>query len=269
MKRTVPQQKIKRIVTNYKSTTPHVHYHDAYELYYMLDGNTTYYIGDRIYHIQSGNFVFIPRGILHRTDYESSEINERIYLHFSENIFTNELQEIKETLRDSRVLYVNKEHLPHLENLLTQIEQESKNDDNYQSFIMNLLIRELLVQLCRYKQNFKPTLSGTDKTIYQISKYISTHYQEPISLSALSREFNMSESYLSRKFKAHTGIGVIEYITYVRITNAEKLLQETDYSVTQIADRCGYSDSNYFSTVFKQIKGITPRQCRKQSNSLY
>ena len=73
----------------------------------------------------------------------------------------------------------------------------------------------------------------------------------------------MSESHLSRKFKAHTGIGINEYITYVRITNAEKLLRETELSVTEVADQCGYSDSNYFSTVFKRIKGITPQKCRK------
>jgi AraC family L-rhamnose operon transcriptional activator RhaR/AraC family L-rhamnose operon regulatory protein RhaS len=62
------------------------------------------------------------------------------------------------------------------------------------------------------------------------------------------------------------GIGINEYITYVRITNAEKILRETNLSVTQVADCCGYTDSNYFSTVFKHIKGIPPQRYRKQWN---
>lgn len=51
-----------------------------------------------------------------------------------------------------------------------------------------------------------------------------------------------------------------EFITYVRISNAEALLSGTDLSVTEIAGRCGYGDSNYFASVFKKIKGITPHR---------
>ena len=178
-------------------------------------------------------------------------------------LFSNELQEVREELYNSRVIYVQEEQLPYFEKLLQQIETEYHREDGYSSLMMNLYITELLVQLCRYKYSFKPVLSGTDRAIYAISKYISLHFQENISLAVLSYEFGMSESHLSRKFKAHTGIGINEYITYVRITNAEKLLRETELSVTEVADQCGYSDSNYFSTVFKRIKGITPQKCRK------
>ncbi len=254
---------ISRHVTTSKGGMRHVHYHDLHELYYMVKGSTTYYIGDKIYHVEQGNFVFIPKGILHKTDYEDNDSNERVLLCFGDMLFTNELQEVREELYNSRVIYVKEEQLPYFEELLKQTETEYQREDGYSSIMLNLYITELLVQLCRYKYNFKPVLSGTDRAIYAISKYISIHFQEPISLNALSREFGMSESHLSRKFKAHTGIGINEYITYVRITNAEKLLRETEFSVTQVADRCGYSDSNYFSTVFRRIKGITPQKCRK------
>ncbi len=254
-----------RQITTQRGGMLHVHYHDVHELYYMAKGSTTYYIGDKIYHVQQGNFVFIPKGILHKTDYEDNDKNERLLLNFSDMIFTGELQGVKEELRNCRVIYIEEERLPYFEELLKQIEAEYERADAYNSILLNLYITELLVQLCRYKYQFKPVLSGTDQAIYAISKYISTHFQESISLGELSREFAVSESHLSRKFKAHTGIGINEYITYVRITNAEKLLRETDMSVTDVAVHCGYSDSNYFSTVFKRIKGITPQKCRKQS----
>ena len=77
-------------------------------------------------------------------------------------------------------------------------------------------------------------------------------------MSLLSKKFALSESFLSRKFKAVAGMGLNEFITSVRIHNAEQLLAKGEYSVTRVAEMCGYSDSNYFASVFKKIKGTTP-----------
>jgi len=88
-------------------------------------------------------------------------------------------------------------------------------------------------------------------------------------LHILSKIFAMSESHLSRKFKYITGIGINEFITHVRMTNAEKLLRDKTLSITEVAQQCGYNDSNYFSTVFKKFKGISPlkfKQNKADSN---
>ena len=76
--------------------------------------------------------------------------------------------------------------------------------------------------------------------------------------------FAVSEGYLSRKFKQVTGMGLNQYITLVRISNGEKLLRESNLSVTEVAECCGYNDSNYFAAVFKRVKGVTPLRYRKQ-----
>lgn len=254
---------ISRQIATQKSSMPHVHYHDLHELYYMARGSTTYYIGNKIYHIQRGNFVFIPKGILHKTAYETQSSIERLLINFSDAIFTNELQEIKQELYSSRVINIPEEKIPFFEALLKQIESEDRQKDAYSPIVLRLHITQLLVALCRYKCHFTPVFSGTDQTIYDISKYISRHFQESFSLKELSQTFSMSESHLSRTFKFHTGIGLTEYITYVRITHAEKLLKETSLSITQIAQQCGYSDSNYFSTVFKRVKQLSPQKYRK------
>lgn len=255
---------ISRYVNTKKGGMPYVHYHNDHELYYMVKGNTTYYIGDKIFRVQQGNFVFIPKGILHKTDYEDNDKNERLLLNFSDLVFTNELQELKEELCNSRVIYVKEDQLPYLERLMQNIEAEYHRQDRYRSVMINLYIAELLIQICRCKYDAKPALSGADQTIYLISRYINIHFREALSLEELSKVFAMSESHLSRKFKANTGIGINEYITYVRITKAEKMLRETTMPVTQVAQQCGYNDSNYFSTVFKRIKGVTPQKYRKQ-----
>lgn len=262
MKTTVIET-ISRRTMSLISSAPQVHSHTFHELYYMANGSATYYIDSRIYHIQSGNFVFIPKGIAHKTTYENHADNERLLLNFSDAIFTTELHGIKKELCSTRILYIPEEMIPYFEDLLKQIEAESDRKDECSTIMLNLYITQLLVQLCRYKYHVQPVLSGADQTIYEISKYLRLHFNENISLNLLSHEFSMSESHLSRIFKAHTGIGINEYLTYVRITNAEKLLKETDLPIAQIAQQCGYDDSNYFSTVFKRIKNITPQKYRK------
>jgi len=97
-----------------------------------------------------------------------------------------------------------------------------------------------------------------------LSRYISINYSSDLSLDNLSKKFAMSASHLSRRFKAVAGIGITEYITYVRILNAEKLLKMSGLPVTEVAAACGFNDSNYFSTVFKRIKGTTPLKFSKK-----
>ena len=70
-------------------------------------------------------------------------------------------------------------------------------------------------------------------------------------------------SYFSRKFKLCTGFGYKEYLITVRIIEACRLLLNTDMSITQIAENCGFDDSNYFGDCFKKIKGMSPREYRK------
>ena len=98
----------------------------------------------------------------------------------------------------------------------------------------------------------------TEKLIGSVVDYIRANYSQELTLSILSKKFALSESCLSRKFKSVAGMGLNEFITSVRIHNAEQLLAKGEHSVTRVAELCGYGDSNYFASVFKKIKGTTP-----------
>ena len=68
-------------------------------------------------------------------------------------------------------------------------------------------------------------------------------------------------------FKANFGVGIIEYLTYIRIQTAKLLLSGTSKSVKEIAESCGYPDQNYFSKVFSKRCGMTPTKYRKNKTS--
>lgn len=235
-----------------------VHYHDEHELYYMQDGRTTYFIDNEILSVEKGDFVFIPKGILHRTDSGECRKNTRILLNFSDKVFEGRSQELYQALCRQTVYTIPETNIPELEELFRKIEREYKESKAYGEILMHSYITELLSLLCRYQRPGKRTIQESDRIIYEITAYIEQNYGQDISLHGISERFAISESYLSRKFKVVTGIGINRYITYVRMSNAEKLLKKGGLSVAEAARSCGYNDTNYFSSVFQQIHGLTP-----------
>ena len=88
--------------------------------------------------------------------------------------------------------------------------------------------------------------------------YIHEHYGEPIGREDIAGCVGVSEGYLSRSFIAETGLSLIHYLTRYRIQQAKQLLAGSHKSVTEIAMEVGFSDSNYFSRVFRQEVGKSP-----------
>ena len=129
----------------------------------------------------------------------------------------------------------------------------------------NLLLGELLISISRYRKREAPHITPAYTAMQDIAKYISQNYNKDLSLNALSKLFSISPNHLSKQFKKVTGIGLSEYINITRITVAEKMLTNNNISITKVATECGFNDSNYFASVFKKIKGITPKKYSLQN----
>jgi len=255
-----------KVANKHQASNPH--WHDTYELYYMVNGRTTYFIEDEIYSVEKGNFVFIPKGLIHKTDNENCKSNERLLISFEEALFSEKGSELKEKLMQQRIITIPENHQPELEELLLKIEAEFYKNESGKEFLLELYIQTLLILICRYQCESKMKISESDKLIYTVSEYIKQNFDQELTLGELSRIFSISEGYLSRKFRQVTGIGVNQYITFVRISNGERLLKEGKLSVTEVASCCGYNDSNYFAAVFKKVKGVTPLHYRKQKKRI-
>lgn len=112
----------------------------------------------------------------------------------------------------------------------------------------------------------RETNAGADK-IQQAAKYISENYAEQISLKEISSMVFMEETYFSKKFKVLTGFCFNEYLTQTRIKAAERLLCETELTIGEISDRCGFSGGNYFGDIFKRWTGCSPSKYRQLAKS--
>ena len=100
-------------------------------------------------------------------------------------------------------------------------------------------------------------------------RYIDEYYNQPVTLNMLAEMSGFSPSYFSKKFRATTGTGMKEYLTYVRLTHAIEELTSTNHSIMEIAMNSGFNDSNYFKDAFKKMYSMSPREYRKNMLNRY
>ncbi|WP_042201114.1 response regulator transcription factor [Paenibacillus camerounensis] len=103
-----------------------------------------------------------------------------------------------------------------------------------------------------------------DNAVLQAKQYIEIHYQGDCSLQTVAAHVHVTPNYLSNLFKRETGTGLTNYVAQLRIEEAKQLLQRSRLRMTEIAERVGFDNSSYFTVVFKQMTGESPREFRKR-----
>jgi two-component system response regulator YesN len=101
-----------------------------------------------------------------------------------------------------------------------------------------------------------------NKIIAKIKEIIEQRYIESISMITISDEVYLSPNYISLIFKQETGETITEYITKVRMEKAKQLLTSCDLKILEVAEKVGFENAHYFSTVFKKYTGIHPQKYR-------
>lgn len=233
---------------------------DEHILIYVIKGEMKYIIENSIFSIKENDFLFIQKDVYFTKDDFSNDC-KYASITVKDDIF--EKYDILKEIIDLKVVSVSdsKKHI--FEGIIQKIKDEGASDGENSKLLTDIYIAELIALILRYKLSYETKDADITKSILS---YINENYAKDISLEAISSYFSLSKCHFSKKFKSNMGIGINEYITSVRISNAEKLLTTTNMSITEVAYRVGYNDSNYFSSVFKKINGITPLKYAKKYN---
>ncbi len=93
--------------------------------------------------------------------------------------------------------------------------------------------------------------------------HLHRHFARPVSISKLAARYGYSEGYFFRAFKRQTGATPTEYVTRLRVEHASQLLRQSSLTISRVAKLVGYADPLYFSRVFKQETGKSPRAMRR------
>lgn len=109
----------------------------------------------------------------------------------------------------------------------------------------------------------------TRPPLAKISRYMENHFTDPsISNSSLAAMLGVSEVYFRKLFLSHFGVTPKQYILNLRIQKAKQLLTDTPYTVTAIAELCGFGSLYHFCRAFKAKVGMTPTQYA-EANKVY
>ena len=258
----------------------HYHYHQSYEIFYLCSGERYYFIKDKSYHVTAGSFVLINKQDIHYTAAPPNPEYERFVINFSDDFVSEILDAIGEAKlmecfnSDIHVVNVEEKDRAFIQNLFETLLYEYESKKQFSKTYIQTIFLQLLIFINRNQKASSPSepnyISSSHKIIAEITGYINTHCNENITLEYLSEKYYISPHYLSRIFSNITGLTFVEYMSSVRIKEAQRLLQKTNLTIAQISEAVGYNSSTHFRRIFKKLIGVSPLSYRKekQNNSL-
>ncbi|MEI6602334.1 MAG: helix-turn-helix transcriptional regulator [Clostridia bacterium] len=144
---------------------------------------------------------------------------------------------------------------------------------DHQKFGHNLLLHtlftEIFILFCRSINNAKfsyriPVVTPTVNSLsYKIASFIAQHY-DTITLNEIAETFKLSQRQIQRIIKTSFNTTFKKKLFEIRVQNAKILLKDSTYSILDIANEVGFTNTSYFSKIFREFEQMTPNQYRKQ-----
>ena len=127
--------------------------------------------------------------------------------------------------------------------------------------VVYALLNDLLYQITDGLNNQRAPFSLLD----EIKSHIDSHYHTDISRESVAEKFNISPGYLSRLFSKESDVKFNEYLKLARISRSKTLLTNTHLKINEVSEKCGFTDTNYFCKVFRDINDCTPLEYRRKN----
>lgn len=124
--------------------------------------------------------------------------------------------------------------------------------------LIQALVQEILCNIIR--ENYPKALLGANNPAAAAKYFIEEFSSKQITAVDIAKAAGCSQSYLRALFGRAYGVSPIEYLNIVRIERAKEMLKTDLYKIGEVAENCGFSNVHYFSRVFKEHTGISPKK---------
>ena len=226
--------------------------HSFYELVYVLSGTVGITAGDKVYSLNAGQCLMHPPNEFHRIRSEKGSEPHVLNLSFHASsmpeydgrIFTPSLKQQEEFLEIS-----------------VGVREGLHCSDAKKLNEQRLRAERWLLHAVRNVSDNGIVESSAAMRYAEIVNVLQEHLHEPLSAGEVARLCNMSLSNLKKIFTKYAGMGVARYFTEMKMRRAAVLLQ-SGKRVGEVANELGFTDQNYFSTVFRRIMGVPPGHYR-------
>ncbi|MEG0564658.1 MAG: AraC family transcriptional regulator [Hungatella sp.] len=269
---------IDRVLRDSEFTMPIRHLHSEYEIYYLLEGAQNYFIEHETYFVCAGTVVLIDRDKIHKTSTAGAAHQDRMVMELHQewiNPFLHAIGfwTIEQFFSEYRIVQLDEAGQIYVKTLFLAIGEEMRTKKLGYECIVKMKLAEFMFYILRFQNRKDSNRTGCVvqspkySKVHEVADYIQSHYRDPLSLQSLAEEFYVSKCYLSRIFKAVTGLTVHEYIAIQRVKQGKYLLEQETYNITQISELVGFDSITYFEKVFKKYTGHTPGKYRKSKGS--
>lgn len=247
------------------------HYHNFFEILYVLEGEYSSMVENQSYHLHKGDFLLIDQNVMHK--YQPTpglgENSKRIILWVTGACLkglTDEDLDLAECFRihESRAWHFPVYYEEMLRGYLLKLAMDGDSTGIRRAMdrgYLTLFFSHLNL-LCSRKESL---LSGEyvaeHPLVEQVSAYVEEHLAEPITLEMLAEHVHVSKYHFLRKFKELTGVTAHAFVMNKRLIRACELLQKGE-SVTTAYQSTGFGDYSVFLRNFKAAFGINPGQYR-------
>lgn len=243
-----------------------LHWHIDTEIIFILEGEFSLQVNDVIETFHEGDIVYLPKNTLH-----GGTPHNCVYhcIIFNEKLLFKSSPALLEAVADFSASLIKNDDtaLSAILNILNHSNCKDKQDMFLIYSNLHLLYSRLFNATGIGAGNDSRSLRKIEK-IKKAIELIEKHYNEPLTLSMLSKQCNMSEKYFCSFFKTVTGKTPFEYLCLYRVDTACELLLSDKYTITEISMLCGFNDLSYFIKTFKRYKHISPGKYITQNRSI-
>ncbi|MBW7890302.1 MAG: helix-turn-helix transcriptional regulator [Chitinophagaceae bacterium] len=266
-----------------KHFDPVWHAHSEYQLFIVLSGKGTRFIGNTVQSFQEGDLTFLGPGMPHlwRNDSVYFDKKSKLLTHglviYLRSEFIAGLIE-KEEMQPMREFFSKaKCGIEYCGDAIHQIGTKMKEvvaARAVESFIQLLQLLNVMSQHKSYRllhnAGYKYRLKESEtRRINVVYNYAAQHFQDRISLNEVAALLNMTPTSFSRYFKMKTSKSFSDFISELRIRHACKLLiEEEDKNVSQISYDCGFKTLSNFNRQFRLYMKMTPKSYRERFSTI-
>jgi AraC-like DNA-binding protein len=261
----------------YEDKTIPWHWHTEFEINCIEDGELTVHSSDQTVTVRKGEAVFVNSGVLH-TCFSADSQPCRYYTHIFDMHFLsgmyNSVFEEKYFLPVSRnsslqLWKIVPETLPRIEMIAAIMQSIELCREEPGGYEFNLRSRmcdfwQLLLADTEEFRSSTPLKNNADSDrMKAMMSFIRDHCSEKLTLKNIADAANISTRECTRCFRRSIDLSPNEYLNQSRIRLAARLLEESDLSILEISEESGFSSASYFSKMFRDTMGVTPKEYRE------